>query len=155
MLYGLTSNVNGSILGRDDIIDVVKYIKGNLKQQDPSKVYDINVSAGKSLVLLSYVSSRMKFFNKKRLDYSAYPYMKTVCKVLLNFTSSSTVNVDNVKLVNKIIVILSKIDERFVQYRYGLGYRYLRIFIIMILYGNYTNAAVVADFILNQIIVKR
>lgn len=154
-IYGLTAQINGTNLSRFDIVDIVKHVKTDLKQKDSSEIYDKNVLAGKSLVLLSYVSSRMKFFHKKRLDFSVYPHLKVIGDTLIKFTNFKTVNSDNIKLVNKIIVVLSKIDKRYVQYRYGLGYRFLRIFIIMVLYGNYVNAAVVADFILNQFITER
>lgn len=154
-IYGLTEQVNGTYLWKFDIIDVIQAVKSKRNSIDSAIEYDMNIAAGKATVLLSYVSARMTFFNKKRLDYSSYPAMKTVGNILIQFTNSSTVTKDTIKLVNKIIVVLSQIDNKYVNHRYGLGYRYLRIFIVLILYGNYTNASVVADFILNQFVTKR
>ena len=38
--------------------------------------------------------------------------------------------------------------------RNAMGYRFLRIFIVILLNGNISHASVIADFILNQFIIE-
>ena len=113
-----------------------------------------NLAASKSLVLLSYISIRLKYYNKKRLDFSKYPGMRSAVRVLINFTKQRTVNMQTMRSLNKLIELLVIIEDDYVQYRRGLAYRFIRLFIVLVLYGNFVNAAVVADFILNQLITK-
>lgn len=147
--------VNGTELLKYDINNVLQYVKAECSKLGASQQYSTNLQAGESLVLLSYVSMRMKYYNKKRLDYKDYPHMKRVAEILLKFTYGGTVTKEAILDLNQIIVIMTQIDDRFVVHKFGLGYRYLRIFIILVLYGNYPNAAVVADFIINQLVTKR
>lgn len=155
VIYGLKQVVNGTELIKCDINSVLQHVKAERAKLGASQQYNANLQAGESLVLLSYVSMRMKYYNKKRLDFSNYPYMDMIAKILIKFTYGGTVTKEAILELNKIIVIMSQIDDNFVVHKFGLGYRYLRIFIILILYGNYPNAAVVADFIINQLVTKR
>ena len=91
---------------------------------------------------------------KKRLDFSKYPGMRSAVRVLINFTKQKTVNMQTMRSLNKLIELLVIIENDYVQYRRGLAYRFIRLFIVLVLYGNFVNAAVVADFILNQLITK-
>ena len=114
----------------------------------------MNASAGRALVPLSYTRDRLDYYNKKRLDYSRYPGMLEVSSVLLKFTHVETVNEDSLRNINMIIEVLTEIDSRYMNFRGGLGYRYLRIFVVLAVFGNYFNAAIVARFILYQFVVK-
>ena len=80
--------------------------------------------------------------------------MKSVARVLLTFTKQKTVNMSSIKDVNKIIELLHTIDASYINFQGALGYMYLRNFVLLILSGNYSNASVVADFILNQFITR-
>ena len=51
-------------------------------------------------------------------------------------------------------VILSQIDAKTAKMRNAMGYRFLRIFIVILLNGNISHASVIADFILNQFIIE-
>ena len=107
----------------------------------------------KSIVHLSYISHRMKFYKKIRLDYSKYPNMGQVSEILLIFTSKITKS-EELKKINSIIVILSQIDAKTAKMRNAMGYRFLRIFVVILLNGNISHASVIADFILNQFIIE-
>lgn len=149
--YGMRDSLN---LVNCDIKDVVKEINKRVPIENAESINEKNTTASKSLVMLSYVSVKLKYLNKKRLDFSKYPGMRSVARVLINFTRQKTVNMQAIRSVNKVIELLATIDTSYVQYRRGLAYRYLRLFIVFVLYGSFSNAAVVADFILNQIITK-
>ena len=112
-----------------------------------------STKALKSIVHLSYISHRMKFYKKIRLDYSKYPNMGQVSEILLIFTSKITKS-EELKKINSIIVILSQIDAKTAKMRNAMGYRFLRIFVVILLNGNISHASVIADFILNQFIIE-
>lgn len=137
-----------------DIIELVNVLNVRVTTLDKEEIASMNEKAARSLVLLSYTRDRLDYFNKKRLDFSKYPGMLKISEVLLKFTKAKTVTENSLRDVNMIIELLAEIDSRYMNYRGGLGYRYLRAFVILVIFGNFFNAAIVARFILYQFIVK-
>lgn len=153
-IYGMRNEVNGKKIIDMPMTDIIAYFNKEIGSADKAKISKKNQDAGKTLVSLSYLSARMKFYNKKRLDYAKYLNMKTIANVLITFTKVSNLNSKTLRSINKVIELLVNIDKKFVAFRNGLAYRYLRIFVICVMHGNYANASIVADFILQQFIIK-
>lgn len=153
--YGLQSGNSSNVKYADlEIKDLINVLNNRVSTLGKVEITNMNTNAGNAIVLLAYVSARLDYFGKKRLDYSKYPGMKCVVDILLNFTKPDRINESVLRSVNSIVELLAEIDERYMNYRGGLGYRYLRSFVILVLFGNYFNAAVVASFILSQLVVK-
>ena len=153
-VYNMNATVNGIKLQDSPIVDIVAYYNSKLKEYSNEQLNNLKKAAGTAVVPLSYLTLRMRYYNKKRLDFSKYPNMKAVAKILITLTKAGNLNSSTVREVNKIIALLEAIDRKYVKYRNALAYRYLRIFIIMFMHGNYVNAFVVADFIINQFIIR-
>lgn len=113
-LYGYDRS--NPIMGKD-ILTVISEVNAMLEKMQPEDIKKINSAVGKELVPLSYISQRLKFFGKKRLDYSKYPGMKSVARVLLTFTKQKTVNMSSIKDVNKIIELLHTIDASYINFK--------------------------------------
>ena len=141
-VYGMKNAVDGTRISDMSMRDIVQYYNDVIRTQSKEALVALNAKAGRELAILSYVSQRMTYFNKKRLDFSHYPNMKTVANVLIGFTNYKKISERTIRNINKIISLLVDIDEKFVNYRNGLSYRYLRI------------ASIIADFILHQFIIK-
>jgi hypothetical protein len=134
-----------------DIVKVVSTVsKGVSKVSNETKML-MNEEVGKQVVLLSYLIYRLKFHETRRLDFSNFPAMTEVAEILLLFTEKKNINPSNMKLINKVVLVMSKVDEASMKARYGLGYRSLRLFMLMLLHSSYTNASIVATFILEQL----
>ena len=154
--YNLKSySINGSSYLNADIVDLIAEINKDIKSLDKREIQNRNVAAGQATALLPYISRRCIFYGKKRLDFSHYPSLDKIAPILLAFTKAQEIKSSYLTEVNKIVQLLSEIDMRFINFRGGLGYRYLRIFVILVIYGNFSNASCVADFIINQFVVKR
>lgn len=153
-IYGMKNIVDGTRVSDMSMRDIVQYYNDVIRAQSKEALTALNAKAGRELAILSYVSQRMTYFNKKRLDFSHYPNMKTVANVLIGFTNYKKISERTIRNINKIISLLVDIDEKYINYRNGLSYRYLRIFVIHVMFGNYCNASIIADFILHQFIIK-
>lgn len=153
-VYSMRTEVNGQRLLELPAKDVIAYYNDYVKSKSKEDLSKVNSQAGREVVLLAYLTRRMCYFKKKRLDYSKYSNMRTITKVLVSYSKAATVNETSIRDINKIIALLVDIDKKHVNYRNSLGYRYLRILAVMMMCGNYCNASVVADFILNQIIIR-
>lgn len=136
-----------------DITDCLFNLKNELSSVNSKMRDDRNKKALADIVHLSYISSRMKYYKKIRLDYSKYPNMGKIASILLLFTGRIKSS-DDMKKINAIIIVLSQIDKKTAKARHAIGYRFLRIFIVILLNGGTAHASVVADFILNQFITN-
>lgn len=112
-----------------------------------------NEEALRSVAHLSYLSARMRYYGKIRLDFSRYPKMGKVADTLIVFTTRCN-DAAELKKVNGVVVVLAEVDQKMAKAKFASGYRFLRLFVIMLLNGNATHASIVADFILNQFITR-
>lgn len=137
-----------------DIKTVVNYASQCASTLSKEQLYERNSESGKYVVLLTYVIMRLEFYQKYELSYENYPYVDTIAEILLKFTRIDLLTREAMQDLNKIVAILKEIDSKFVKFRFSLSYRYLRLFIVMILHKNYWNASVIAKLLLAQMIVK-
>lgn len=137
-----------------DIESVMLYQRSLIKNKSAEEKKNINSNAGKIIVLIAYVSDRLDFYKKRKLDYNRYPRIDTIARCLLPFVQKDTISSTSLAELNKIVHILRHVDEHLVSYRSGLGYRYLRLFTIISLWGNYCNASIIAKLIINQLTLR-
>lgn len=154
-LCGLSiSKSNGGDWRDSGIEDVLNFCLNESQKLPAESVKALNASVGRKIVLLSYVNERLKFYNKKKLDFSWMPCMSEVAKTLLPFTQKSTVTPVALNALDKCILVLSDVDNRNRHAVDLLGYRYLRLFLVLVSYNFLCSASIVADFILSQLIVR-
>lgn len=146
---------SGQAVADKDLKDVLEFVKEELKGSSKEEIAKRNKEVAKDVILLSYVTKRIRYYDYYKLNYKKYPAIKEVARVLLNFTTAKRNTTESRKQLNKIIRLLEELDKKEVTIRVGLAYKYLRIFIVMVLYGNLCNASIVADFIISQFVVKR
>ena len=153
-IYGLQQeSSSGMLYIREDIGEVMKYVTTNVSRIQDRQRVEKNTEAGRQVVLLSYLNSRLRYYSKRKLDFKEYPRLDEIARILLLLIKKSSTNENSIRELNKIILIMENVDSEFIQYKMGLAYRFLRICLIMILFGNYCNAGIVADFIINQIML--
>lgn len=133
------------------IIDVKDYVTRMVKELSKSSIDQLNDLAGKEIVLLSYISDRINFYQYCKLDFREYPLLEKVAKTLIQYNKASTINGKNIKDISKIIYLLAKVEND-IELRVGLAYRYLRIFIVLMIFGSFCNAAIVSDFVIRQMV---
>lgn len=87
-IYGLKEiNAKGTRKLCDlNIEDCLLQLKDSISHSTKETRKNNDRKALKSIIYLSYVSHRMKFHKKIRLDYSRYPNMGQVSEILLVFT---------------------------------------------------------------------
>lgn len=150
----LEEDTDGCRIYKKNIVSVMNYVNQKVLHLSNAERKSINIANGKLVVLVSYVSCRLTFYQKRRLDFSAFPFMDTVVSVLLQFNRKASITSDSLNDLNKIIYVLSCVDKSSVDLRVSLSYRFLRLVVIFILYGNYCNASVLISFILEQLCIK-
>ena len=145
--------ISDALKNASDIASVISTVNSVVLSLDAKALAARNEEVGKSVVLISYLSCRLKYFESVRLDYGNFPMLREVAEILDKFQDKKNFN-KCVAQLNKIIQVLNALDTKSVKARSGLGYRYLRIFVVLVMYRSSCNAAIVASFILSQILMK-
>lgn len=134
--------------------DVMQFCNDNNAKLPRQALKDLNVSVSRQAVKLAYTTSRMHYFNRKKLDFSNIPCLMEIAQTLMFFTQKQELTKEQLVQLDKIIMILSEIDQKDKEQKSTLVYRYLRLFLLLIIYGCYCNAGIVADLLLRQMIVR-
>lgn len=154
-LCGLTlTNGDGILIKELDMDDVVVFCDKNSTQLPPKALSDLNVGVGRQIVKISYISDRLHYYGKKKLDFSQIPCMGEVARMLIGFTEKKSLSDKSLVNLNKLVLVLSEVDRKDRVLKNALSYRYLRIFLLLMVYGCSCNAGVIANFILEQLIVE-
>ncbi len=154
-LCGLTlTNDDGIQIKELDMDDVVAYCDKSCAQLPPKAVSDLNVGVGRQVVKVAYINNRLHFYGKKKLDFSQIPCMTDVARTLIGFTEKKSLCEKSLVDLNKLVLVLSEVDRKDRVLKNALSYRYLRIFLLLMVYGCSCNASVIANFILEQLIVE-
>lgn len=91
------------------------------------------------------------FKGVKRLNYADYANLEAMRDTLMMYTVETNITQKTISYCNIIAEILSDIDETKPNYKNSLSYKYLRMFVFLVIVGNYVAASCVATFILTQI----
>ena len=92
-----------------------------------------------------------QFKDVKRLNYHDYANMDSVRDVLLLFTVETSINKTAINSCNIIAAVLSNIDETRPKYKFSLSYKYLRMFLLFTMIGDFVSSSCLAYFILTQL----
>lgn len=134
------------------IVECADYVTKKIKSLSTSEVVAVNSEVGKYVVLLSYIGARLEFFGKAKFDFHVYPRVDAIAQVLLLFMKRSTIDERALSELNKIIMILGEVDKSYANFKTSLAYIYLRLFVMLALYGNYCNASMIAELLINQML---
>lgn len=134
------------------VLDTVQSEVQKLKSTSTEAYRKIINDINESLIILNYTSSRMQYFKQVSLDFRTYPKIETIANVLITFATKTQITADDLKLLNSLATILEYTEKRVARCYSSLSYRYLRIFLILVLYskGSYFLPSIVAHFLLTQ-----
>ncbi|MGL4950165.1 MAG: hypothetical protein ACRC5M_07255 [Anaeroplasmataceae bacterium] len=114
--------------------------------KDRRKCY---ISLTNPLSSLAYVNDVSSFGSSSGIDYSEHFRVDILCKLISPFTrlESYDENTDNLIRVVNYLEMLEGYNNSFVK---TLSYRYIRLFIILVINGFKSHACLVAVFLIDQ-----
>jgi hypothetical protein len=135
----------------EDIQVVLEEVKTQISEIGSKGVSERNSQAFDLISLLSHVMYRMDFFEYSKLSFKGFPHLEDIDRALKPFSTRKALNKESVKYVNLVVSVLDIIYRKYINLRFELQYRLLRIFTILVMYRNYAEASILANFILKQI----
>lgn len=134
-----------------DISYVVSFLKERVADFTDDELRKINIHANKSIIIIAFISQRLRYNNESEiLDFKMYPKLKFIAMLLFKFTNKKTVDNEALKSVNALIELLAQIDELYIEAKKCMSYKFLRMFILLILFDSYDSAGVLAELIISQ-----
>lgn len=154
-IYGLYQlSEDGNILAQNSIKIVIDYVKQRLSNSQRETFHKTNAAIGKYIVLLAYLDLSLSYKNCILLDFSQYSNSLAMGEIFSSFLLEADLDKDVLSSISQIIEQLSQIENLSNDFKDSSAYRYTRVFIIMVLYSNFVNASIVADFLYSQLNVK-
>lgn len=153
-LCGLRLTQNGRPVLDMGVEEVMDFCQQQRLKLPPKSLKDLNVSVSRKMVILTYVESKLRYYNRKKLDFSGFVCMTDIAKTLLTFSERKSVTDDALVQLDRFIIILSDIEEKDSTIRTQLSFRFLRLFLVFAVYGFFCNVGIMSQFILEQLIVK-
>jgi len=149
-VYGLSQEQDGKKLSELSVRELVPLINKGLASISPRALEDKNSEAWAHVGLIYRLYGRSKFYNKRRLKFKGFPSKEQLVKSLTVFKNRSTLNIKTREEANGIAGVLHIVDVKHLRLRLddNLEYRILRCILIMILHSNYSEAALLVDWVL-------
>lgn len=149
---GVYRTVDGSILESLPIVEFYREFISMKKSKEEKR--DACIKCGMYMASLTYINFKSNYRSTSVLDFSAHGRVDLLANLLIPFMKRKNVTSavkDNVKSLVKYLELL---EERNKDFIYSLSYRYIRLFIIFMIYGDYSHAGIVAELILNQLFIS-
>lgn len=146
-VYGITECMKES----NDAKTVITAMNKKIATLPKSEVAKCNQLVGDQFILLAYLCFRMDFYKTSILDFKPFSSVDKLFDTLDLFADKDSFTKENLAQMNWIVNNLAKADTESTNTRMGLAYRYLRAFIIVVLYNNTCNASVIANVLIQQI----
>lgn len=149
-IYGIARNEKEL---SEEIISIIKRIDSEVLSLSSEEILKRNTEVGKQMVLLSYLLFRLSYFESVRLEFGQFPALADIAEVLDLYREKKNFN-KCARKVNMIIKLLSEMDKTSAKIRLGMPYRYLRLFVVLVMYHNSCNASIVAELLLRQMLLQ-
>lgn len=156
-VYGLRGSDE---LGELSFRKLVPALQPKIAEYNPVQLEKLNTRISDSMFKLSYLTARSRFLGSKNLSFDKLPKLSEVREALACFSEKKHLNKESRKKSNAVAAIIAYIDDMaitnnpdpyFNDLRYnGLEYRYLRMFILVVLHHGYLEASIVAQYLLLQ-----
>lgn len=146
-IYGIRSSDNPT--GERGILEVKDLITNLIEQSSVVDLQSKQIEIMNEIVVLAYTQSELEFRGVKALRFSKLPGLQEYISLIAQFTKIETAEKARVD-ISKLISLLNEIDINFVDVRRLVIYRYLRIFVVLVMLNNLTGASVIARLILCQ-----
>ncbi|VYU45694.1 hypothetical protein [Clostridium paraputrificum] len=149
---GVYKTVDGSMLESLPIVEF--YDEFTHMRRSKEEKRDACIKCGMYMASLTYINFKSNYRSTSVLDFSAHGRVDLLANLLIPFLKRKNVTSlvkDNIKSLVKYLELL---EERNKDFIYSLSYRYIRLFIIFMIYGDYSHAGIVAELILNQLFIS-
>ena len=151
LLWLNTQNELGLVYSQADLQPVLSQVRNQYLALPAVAKSTMAGKASSILDPLYKISAVSQFKDVKRLNYHDYANMDFVRDVLLLFTVEASINKTAINSCNIIAAVLSNIDETRPKYKFSLSYKYLRMFLLFTMIGDFVSSSCLAYFILTQL----
>jgi hypothetical protein len=150
-IYGLDLVVDGKKLVDMDIMQVAEHTFTCLEGKGKSFIEEKNVIAFNMIGFIAHLSARMEFYSHAKIEFRNFPMLGEVSEAMHFFLYEDRLDASTRDNGDIIATVLDRIDKKHLDLRYSLGYRYLRLFVLVLLYSGYTHLSILSRFLISQI----
>jgi hypothetical protein len=132
------------------IRECVRAILGSVSDLDESVITSLQAKGISSMSTISYLALQLSYIGLSVLSFEKVSWLDRIGISLLALTSvdfKDEVTNDSLKVI---IASLDKLDITQSRFKYGLGYRFLKMVVTMVLHHSFVDASVISRMLLQQ-----
>ncbi|GAA0101708.1 hypothetical protein UT300012_24230 [Paraclostridium bifermentans] len=150
-VYGLRmEGANGKPIVISGINTFLSEMLVKIKHMSDAEKKQCKKKMGAHVAEVQYIASYLRFYNTVKLNFSQIEGIREVTDVLLRFLHVDRTG-KNMQYLNVLNRTLQTLDVKNPKTVNSLGYRYIRVFVLLAITADLVNASIVAEFLLNQI----
>lgn len=157
-VYGLTNKesteegVEGRQIKELEIKEVNKYIKIALSHTNAKEKRQQNIKASGLMASVLYLEFLLHFNEELRISFKDHPGLGALIGLLSKFKTYDMCKDFKKVYLNAVLKSLQMYEETsMMRINTQVSYKYLRMFYILVMYDNISDAAIIADMLLYQI----
>lgn len=118
------------------------------------ELIDVSTKCATYITTLTYISERANFKRISVLEFGAHGRIDLLVELLAPFQKRENISYyvkENIKNILLYLEVLEKNNIRFIN---SLSYRFIRLFVVFTMIGDYTHAGIIAKFIIEQVFLS-
>lgn len=138
----------------DDSTSLISDIMKETSSWSEKEKSSVNSEVFPWISVISHAHVRLEYSQLLRLDFKKFPHLGELEESLVFFSSKKALiskERQRSSQANNLMGILQAIDKKRVDLRHEMAYRYLRLFLLTYVYGNYEEGGILALFMLGQL----
>ncbi|WP_394863462.1 hypothetical protein [Paraclostridium bifermentans] len=151
-----------AIISLEEIYDIIEIKDKPIKEVFDRVLHNVkvtneivknnkNVQSAAYIGHIQIIGNTLEYHRVSKVNFRAVPNLRRLVDTLSVYLYSTVdVQARNRKL-NVVLTIVQEMEYQSLNYHSKIAYRLLRVFCVMIMYGNYVEASVLAKFMLIQI----
>ena len=144
-LYGITDYKH------EEISKVFNQVLKSLNTKVGPMKMSLNARASAFIGHVQVINNILEYYRLHKVEFNSIGNLRELCTTLQLFIYDTEDVRGRNKKLNRLLIVLEDVERVNRNFSEKISYRLVRMFCVLIMYGNYVDASVLARFILSQI----
>lgn len=144
-LYGISEYKH------EEISKVFNQVLKDLNKKVGPVKMNLNARASAFIGHIQVIDNILQYYRMHKVEFNSLGNLREICSTLQLFIFDTKDVRGRNKKLNRLLIVLEEVERVNRNFSEKISYRLIRVFCILIMYGNYVDASVLARFILSQI----
>lgn len=118
------------------------------------EIIEVSTKCATYITTLTYISERANFKRISVLEFGAHGRIDLLVELLAPFQKRENISYYVKENIKNIMLYLEVLEKNNIKFINSLSYRFIRLFVVFTMIGDYTHAGILAKFIIEQVFLS-